>query len=73
MRNRPSTAAQRIDVSDEDATIDDPVLHATLTAPIRPGEGAPWEAEALADAAEEPWFEGASVSDEIATRARRGQ
>jgi len=68
MPSRPSTVAQRFDVSDDDATTDDPVLHATLTAPVRPGKAPAWEAELLAEAAEGPWFEGAAVSDEIVYR-----
>jgi hypothetical protein len=72
MSRRPSTAAHRVDVSAEQTT-DDPVLHAVLTAPVRPGQPPAWEAEALEEAAEGPWFDGASVSAEIAARARREQ
>lgn len=76
MPSRPSTAAlvpENDDgTPDIDAT-DDPVLHAVLTAPVRPGQPPEWEAEVLEQAAAGPWFDGATVSAEIAARARHGR
>lgn len=72
MSRRPSTAA-RVDVDPRAETNDDPVLAAALAAPVRPGQPPAWEAEVLEEAAAGPWFEGATVSAEIAVRARREQ
>jgi len=76
MPSRPSAAA--LLPEDEDRALDaeatdDPVLRAVLTAPVRPDEPPEWEAEVLEQAAAGPWFDGATVSAEIAARARRGR
>jgi hypothetical protein len=74
MLSRPGTDVLLPDIDDgaeEVEETDDPVLRSVLTAPVRPGQPAAWEAEALREAAAGPWFEGSSVSAEIAARARR--
>lgn len=74
MPSRPSAAAVVTESEDRglDAeTTDDPVLRAVLTTEVRPGQPPEWEAEVLEQAAAGPWFDGATVSAEIATRALR--
>lgn len=41
--------------------------------PVRPGQPPEWEAEVLEQATAGPWFDGATVSAEIAARARPGR
>jgi hypothetical protein len=76
MPSRSSTAALLPETDDRDAdkaTTEDPVLRSVLTAPVRPGQPPAWEADVLEQAAAGPWVDGASVSAEIAARARRGR
>lgn len=61
MLSRPGTEEllPAIDDGTEEADgTDDPVLRSVLTTPVRPGQPAEWEAEALRQAAAGPWFHG---------------
>lgn len=70
MAHAPSAVAVRPEPELEEADpASDPVLRSVLSAPVRPGRAPAWEAEVLRDAAAGRWFEGATVTAEIAARA----